>query len=213
MKGTYFISGIDTNIGKSYVTGILARNLMNEGVNVITQKMIQTGNVGYSEDIELHRQIMKCEPFEEDKDMTTAPQIFSYPCSPHLASRIDKRDVDIKAIEDATERLESKYDVVLLEGAGGLMVPVTEEFLTVDYIKKHDYPLIFVTSGKLGSLNHTLLNLKVIKDYGIRLHKLVYNLYPKADSVIESDSLEFIRNVLKRDFPETEFEVVDEITI
>ena len=77
MKGTYFISGIDTNVGKSYVTGILARNLMNEGVNVITQKMIQTGNGGYSEDIELQRQIMKCEPFEGKKDVTTGREIFS----------------------------------------------------------------------------------------------------------------------------------------
>ena len=210
-KGTYFISGIDTNVGKSYATGVLALNLKNKGVNVITQKMIQTGNDGFSEDIDLHRKIMGNVTFKEDKEMITAPEIFTYPCSPHLAARIDNREISLEKIEKATKQLESNYDIVLLEGAGGLMVPVTEDYLTIDYIKKHDYPLIFVTSGKLGSLNHTLLNFKVIKDYGISLYKVIYNLFPKTDSIIEADSLEYIKKVLKRDFPDTIFEILDEV--
>ena len=102
MKGTYFISGIDTNIGKSIVTGILALNLKNKGVNVITQKMVQTGNINSSEDIEMHRKIMKLPYLDVDKDMTTAPEIFSYPCSPHLAAKIDKRELDLDKIKRAT---------------------------------------------------------------------------------------------------------------
>ena len=94
MKGTYFISGIDTNIGKSIITGILARELRKQGKNVITQKMVQTGNEGFSEDIEIHRKIMNIDFLDVDKDMTTAPEIFSYPCSPHLAAKIDKREID-----------------------------------------------------------------------------------------------------------------------
>ena len=156
MKGTYFISGIDTNIGKSIVTGILALNLKNKGVNVITQKMVQTGNINSSEDIEMHRKIMKLPYLDVDKDMTTAPEIFSYPCSPHLAAKIDKRELDLDKIKRATLALEEQFDVVLLEGAGGLMVPLTEDYLSIDYIKDNNIPLIFVTSGKLGSLNHKI---------------------------------------------------------
>ena len=81
------------------------------------------------------------------------PEIFSYPCSPHLASRIDGRPIDFDKIERATEELSRRYDVVLLEGAGGLMVPLTDELLTIDYIAQKGYPLLFVTSGKLGSIN------------------------------------------------------------
>lgn len=213
MKGTYFISGIDTNIGKSIITGILARELRKQGKNVITQKMVQTGNEGFSEDIEIHRKIMNIDFLDVDKDMTTAPEIFSYPCSPHLAAKIDKREIDLNKIKGATQKLESLYEIVLLEGAGGLMVPLTDDYLSIDYICDNNIPLIFVTSGKLGSLNHTLLNLKIIKDYGINLYKVVYNLYPKTDSIIEEDSLLFIKNYLKKEFPETLFEVIDEINI
>lgn len=94
------------------------------------------------------------------------PEIFSYPCSPHLASRIDGRPIDFDKIERATEELSRRYDVVLLEGAGGLMVPLTDELLTIDYIAQKEYPLLFVTSGKLGSINHTLLSLEAIKKPG-----------------------------------------------
>ncbi|MDO5569838.1 MAG: dethiobiotin synthase [Bacteroidales bacterium] len=211
MKGTYFISGIDTNIGKTIATGYVAVKLMKKGVNVITQKMIQTGNVGYSEDIDLHRKIMGIDYTVDDKEGLTAPQIFSYPCSPHLAARIDKKPVDISAIEDATKELEKRYDVVLLEGAGGLMVPVTEDFLTIDYIKKHNYPLIFVTGSRLGSLNHTLLNFEVLKNKGINLYKVIYNKYPKGDSIIEADSLEYIKNYLSKNFPTSSLEIMEEI--
>ncbi len=91
MKGIYFISGIDTNIGKSIATGWLAGQLLNQNVKVITQKLVQTGNKEYSEDIELHRKIMKIEMLPEDISKLTAPVIFSYPSSPHLAAKIDKR--------------------------------------------------------------------------------------------------------------------------
>ena len=173
--------------------------------------MIQTGNESFSEDIEVHRRIMKCDYLEEDKQLITAPSIFTYPCSPHLAAKIDNKKVDLEKIKSATGILESRFDVVLLEGAGGLMVPITEDYMTVDYIKDNDYPVILVTSGKLGSLNHTLLTLDVIKNRGIRLHSIVYNLYPKIDPVIEADSLVFLKNHLAKHFPGSEITTIDEI--
>ena len=90
MKETIFISGIGTNVGKSYATGWLANRLNAEGKNAITLKMIQTGNDGYSEDIEIHRKLMRLPLLPEDKDFTTAPIIMTYPASPHLAAMIDK---------------------------------------------------------------------------------------------------------------------------
>ena len=88
------------------------------------------------------------------------PGMFSYPCSPHLAARIDNRPIDFGKIERATQELARRYDVVLVEGAGGLMVPLTEDYLTIDYIAEKQYPLIFVTSGKLGKYQPYIAQLR-----------------------------------------------------
>lgn len=209
----YFVSGIDTDAGKSYATGWLARELNNQGRRTITQKFIQTGNApGYSEDIELHRRLMGIPYTEEDLAGLTKPEIFSYPCSPHLAARIDGRPIDFGKIERATEELARRYDTVLLEGAGGLMVPLTEELLTIDYVAQKGYPLIFVTSGKLGSINHTLLSLEAIKHRGMKLDTVMYNLYPTVeDKTIQDDTQQFIRAYLAKHFADTEFMLVPEL--
>ena len=132
-KNVYFVSGIDTNIGKSYATAYLARVWREKGINVITQKFIQTGNpAGYSEDIELHRRLMG------------------------------------------------------LEYSG--------------------YPLVFVTSGRLGSVNHTLLSFEAIERRGISLHTVMYNLYPEGeDKIIQEDTENYIRHYMEKHFPEAEF--------
>lgn len=208
----YFISGIDTDAGKSYCTAWYARQLAQNGKRVITQKFIQTGNVGHSEDIDLHRRIMETGYLPEDREGLTMPEIFSYPCSPHLAARIDRRPIDFNKIERATLELARRYDIVLVEGAGGLMVPLTEEYLTIDYIAEKQYPLLFVTSGKLGSINHTLLSLEAIKNRGIRLDTVLYNLYPTVeDKTIQEDTMQYIKNYLAKHFPDTKFKVVPEI--
>ena len=153
MNNIYFISGIDTDAGKSYCTAWYAAQLIKEGRRVITQKFIQTGNVGHSEDIDLHRRLMGTGYLPEDREGLTMPEIFSYPASPDLAARIDHREIDFDRIGQATQELARRYDTVLVEGAGGLMVPLKDEYLTIDYIAERGYPLVFVTSGKLGSVN------------------------------------------------------------
>lgn len=211
-KNVYFISGIDTDAGKSYATGYLARELNKNGKRTITQKFIQTGNTGHSEDIDLHRRLMNIGFTDDDREGLTMPEIFSYPCSPHLASRIDGRPIDFDKIERATKELSQRYDIVLLEGAGGLMVPLTEEFLTIDYIAQKGYPLLFVTSGKLGSINHTLLSLEAIKSRGIKLDTVLYNLYPTVgDRIIQEDTQLFIQQYLRKHFPETKFRTIPEL--
>ena len=201
-----------TDAGKSYCTAWYARELMQRGLRVITQKFIQTGNTGHSEDIDLHRRLTGTGYLPEDKEGLTMPEIFSYPCSPHLAARIDKRPIDFGKIERATRELSHRYDTVLVEGAGGLMVPLTEDFLTIDYIAEKQYPLIFVTSGKLGSINHTLLSFEAIKNRDIALDTVLYNLYPTVeDKTIQEDTMKYIKQYLSKHFPGTKFEVVPEI--
>ena len=199
----YFVSGIDTDTGKSVVTGLIARSLRARGINAITQKFIQTGCVGISEDILKHREIMGIPPQEVDKDGTTCPYVMTYPSSPHLAAEIDKVNIDLRWIEECSKKLESLYDVVLLEGAGGLYVPVTRSYFTIDYIREHRYPLILVASSKLGSINHALMSLEVCRRQGVRVAYFVYNRFPNDSEWITNDSITIFRQYLGEHFPET----------
>lgn len=211
MSKAYFISGIDTDAGKSYVTGYLAARLMKEGKRVATQKFIQTGNVGFSEDIDLHRRIMGIEPLPEDIDGTTAPVIFSYPASAQLAARMDKREIDLSVIDRATATLLERYDTVLIEGAGGLMVPITDDFFTIDYVATRGLPLILVVNGVLGSINHAVLSLEAIKSRGIELAGVIYNEHFDTDRIIGADTQAFLRRYVRRHFPEARFATVPTI--
>ncbi len=211
MSNAYFISGIDTDAGKSYATGYIASRLMKKGVKVITQKFIQTGNNEYSEDIELHRRIMGIDPLPEDIDHTTAPIIFSYPASAQLAARIDGSEIDLSIVDNATERLKERYDIVLIEGAGGLMVPIKDDFLTIDYVTSRRLPLILVTNGVLGSINHTILSLEAIKSRDIKLEAVLYNEHFDTDKVIAEDTRGFITRYLRRNFPSTSLHFIPDI--
>ncbi|OTG70725.1 dethiobiotin synthase [Acinetobacter sp. ANC 4169] len=202
----YFISGIDTGIGKTYTTGYLAKLWNEQGKKTITQKLIQTGNTDISEDIEQHREIMQMGWFPEDETKLTMPEIFTYPASPHLATKIDSREIDFQKIADATQQLAEKYEVVLLEGAGGLMVPLTTELLTIDYIAEKKFPVILVSSGRLGSINHTILSLEALKSRGLELFALAYNLNDESqDALISKDTAEFLKNYLAIHFPNAQW--------
>lgn len=208
MKGNVlFISGIDTNVGKTIATGMLAKAFATKGKTVITQKMIQTGCEDVSEDIEAHRLIQGIPFTPEDAEGLTCPYIFSYPCSPHMAAEKDGRDIDLSVITDATRRLQERYEYVLLEGAGGLMVPIDMDSLTIDYVKEQGYPLILITSGKLGSINQTLLSLFACQRYGIEVKAIVYNQYPSIDALIEANTLDY----LKKQYPEIPLILLPEI--
>ena len=202
----YFISGIDTGIGKTYTTGYLAKLWNAQGKKTITQKLIQTGNSDISEDIEQHRKMMQMGWFPEDESKLTMPEIFTYPASPHLATKIDGREIDFQKVEDATRQLAHKYEVVLLEGAGGLMVPLTTELLTVDYLAEKKFPVILVSSGRLGSINHTLLSLEALKSRGLELYALAYNLNDESqDPLISKDTSDYLKAYLAIHFPNAQW--------
>ena len=210
MKGVYFVSGIDTDIGKTVATGVLAKQLLQQGKSVITQKPVQTGCQDIAEDIAVHRKIMDIPMQEADKQGLTMPEIFGYPASPHLAARLDGRALDLDKIRTTTQELATQYEIVLVEGAGGLMVPLTEDLLTIDYIQQQAYPVILVTSGRLGSINHTLLSFAALKQYGIRLHILVFNhIHDSSDECVAQDSLNYLQCRLKDSFPEAEWLELD----
>lgn len=211
MKEAIFITGIDTDAGKTYATAYYALKLAAQGLAVITQKFIQTGCVDSSEDIEAHRRLTGTGLLPEDHEHLTAPIILSYPASAQLAARIDGCRIDTRLITEATDKLLHKYDRVLIEGAGGLMVPITDEFFTIDYVATRGLPLLLVTNGVLGSINHTILSLEAIKARGIELAGVLYNEHFDSDSVIAADTCDFIRRYTAAHFPSARFATVPSI--
>lgn len=204
-KQVYFVSGIDTDAGKTIATGWLSKHLLDEGVRVITQKLVQTGNVGMSEDIEKHRQIEGRALQAVDIDHTTHPLLFKKPCSPHMAAELEGTTVHLSQAEHSTEVLKDKYELILLEGAGGLMVPLNRELLSIDFIAKHKYPVILVATAKLGSINHTLLSLEALKSRNIEVTAVIYNEGVATDDEITEDTHHYLEDYITKHYPETQF--------
>lgn len=188
-----FVTGIGTDVGKSFVTGWIAREMIQSGLDVITQKFIQTGNYGISEDIERHRKIMGIDLLPEDEERLTAPVILTYPASPHLAAEIDKTYINREAIMESTEELLNLHDFVIIEGAGGIMVPVEGNYLTADYVREQGYPVVLAVTGQLGSINHALLSMLALKTYGIPVFAVVYNPYFDKDEIICADTRKYLK--------------------
>ncbi len=190
------VTGIDTDIGKTIVTGVMARFFLDRNIRVITQKIVQTGCFGISEDIESHRQIMGIDIVPEDRDSTTCPYVFPVACSPHLAARLEGQEIDCGVIRQATQRLLDTFDLVLLEGAGGLSVPLTADYTTLDYLEEQQYPIVLVSSSRLGSINHTLNALELAKRRNMSVAGIVYNRFEETDPRISLESKEVFRHYL-----------------
>ncbi|MDO4462069.1 MAG: dethiobiotin synthase [Bacteroidia bacterium] len=200
--GAYFISGVDTDCGKTYVTGCLAAYLRHRGVNVITQKPVQTGCETVADDLVEHRKAMGVGIQLEDKERRTCSYLFRKPASPQLAARLEGVTIDVNKISSDTEYLLSKYDVVLVEGAGGLMVPLNDDYLNIDYVSQQKLPLVLVTSSKLGGINHALLSMEACKNRNIDIKCIVFNRMPKDDPILADDAYQVIKKYALRLYPD-----------
>lgn len=202
MKNQIFISGIDTDCGKTYITGLLAYHFNKSGINCMTSKLVQTGCSGIAEDIIEHRKTMEIPIQDEDKNGSTCPFVYSFPASPHLAAEIDQLDFDINKTTECFSALAKNYELLLIEGAGGLTVPLTKNLLTFQYLQENQLPLILVSSSKLGSINHTLLSIDFCINNNIKLLAVVYNQFPGDDVSIAKSSFDFLEEYLSSNHPE-----------
>jgi dethiobiotin synthetase len=193
---TIAVGGIDTDVGKSYVTGLLARYLVHQEETVTTLKLVQTGCPGISDDIRLHRKLMGQALTDYDQDGTTCPYVFPYPASPSLAARMVGTTIEAAVLDQAMTTLQTHYQWLLVEAAGGLLVPLNDQLLLLDYLAAKGMPLILVSSPRLGSINHTRLSLEAIRARQIPLLGLVYNLYGDHPKEIVQDTLAECRKAL-----------------
>lgn len=208
---TIFISGIDTDTGKTIATGLIALYLKKQGYKVITQKIVQTGCNKLSEDILKHREIMGEKLNKFDLQGLTCPYVFKFSASPHLSAKLENIEINTDKILKATKELEKHFEYVLIEGVGGLFVPLNNNMYLIDYIVSNKYPLILITSGKLGSINHTILSLEAIKKRKIRLKAIIYNNFISKNKTINKDSKDYLKQYLITNFPKVQFIEIENI--
>ena len=171
-----FVTGTDTGIGKTVVTGLLARYLLNRSVNVVTQKWIQTGSDDYPEDIAVHLELMGKQKEDFEKYLPyICPYTFKLPASPHLAAEVENETIDPAKIESSFTKLTENFDTVIVEGLGGVLVPFSRNELVVDIACKLNLPVLIAAQNKLGAINHTLLTIEAVKNRGMDIVGVVFN--------------------------------------
>ena len=193
-----FVAGIDTGIGKTMATGLMARWYATRGVSVVTQKLVQTGCKGLLEDILVRRKLMGDDLLPEDRLGLSCPYVFGFPGSPHLAATLAGRSFDMGKLEAAALELAQRYEIVLVEGVGGLCVPLTDEATVLDFLARQGWPIILVTVPRLGSINHTLLSLEALRSRHLPLTAVIYSLHRTARLEIVCDTCLVIGQALRR---------------
>jgi dethiobiotin synthetase len=194
-----FVAGTDTGAGKTVVTGLLAGYLSDRGYKVATQKWVQTGLSGSAKsDIAGHIELMgKTRSRDIAENGLTMPFSYKFPSSPHLAARLEGKMPDPKKIAASLRALSKDFDVALVEGTGGLMVPFNNDLLFVDLVKKLNIPVILAAGNKLGAINHTLLSLEAINSRKIKLLGVVFTDIAKDKELILEDNAKTVDRLSK----------------
>ena len=197
MKGTIFITGTDTGVGKTVVTGLLARFLSGKGSSVITQKWVQTGSSSFPEDIAVHLDLIKRERTHFAEHMKdAAPYVLSFPASPHLAAEKENISIDPEKIKDSFYALAGKFDFVVAEGSGGLKVPLDEKVLIEDILGEIKIPSIVVAANRLGAVNHTLLTVDALKQKEIPVIGIIFNRFSSGtDDLVLEDNKDIVEKI------------------
>ena len=163
----YFITGIGTDVGKTIVAAILV-----EALGADYWKPIQAGDLNNTDSMKIRSLISNSKSIIHSEAYR-----FSKSLSPHAAADADKIKINLLKIS-----LPKITNTLVIEGAGGLMVPLNNEYLVIDLIKKFNAEAILVSNNYLGSINHTLLSIEALKSRGIKIAGIIFNGKPTLSS-------------------------------
>ncbi len=173
-----FVTGTDTDIGKTVVTGGLAAVMQSLGYKAGVYKPFQSGAIvqnGFLASPDL-AYVKKLDLYVE----TACTYLLKAPTAPFVAAVLENTEMNLGAVKRDYEVLKNKCEVTLVEGAGGLMVPATENTFMVDIAKMLDIPILIVARADLGTINHTLLTINEAKSRGLDIAGVIINRYPKG---------------------------------
>jgi dethiobiotin synthetase len=163
-----FVTGTDTGVGKSVVAAALIVSLRSRGVNAGGFKPVETGG---REDSSMLREAAGA---KDPLDLVN-PYNFRMPVSPHQAAQEEGRTIDIAVICKAFDSLKERHEFIVAEGAGGLLVPLTPEYLVADLVAALELPLVVVARAAVGTINHTLLTVRCAQSLGLPVAGVIIN--------------------------------------
>jgi dethiobiotin synthetase len=174
---TLLVTGTDTNVGKTWVTSLLVREFRRCGINTGAYKPVCSGAEKNSEgdvlwaDIEALRSACGTDP---EIDLV-CPQRFHAAVAPNIAARMENRCVDSQLLIDGVARWSSHVDQLVIEGAGGIFCPLSDELTVMDVAVKLNTPTIVVAANRLGVINHTRLTVEALQTHGVNVVAVVLN--------------------------------------
>lgn len=193
MSKSIFITGTGTDVGKTYVTGLLVKKLKDAGLNSAYFKAAMSGN----DRDEKGNLIPGDAKFVKDISgidqplRTMCPYIYETAVSPHLASRIEGNPVKLSVVKDGYNKIINSYDYVAMEGSGGILCPIefdNERLYLVDIIKEFNLSTIMIADAGLGTINSVVLTYEYMKAHDISCKGIIYNHYHKGN-VMEDDNI------------------------
>jgi dethiobiotin synthetase len=170
----YFITGTDTDAGKTFVTALLTRSLRKAGFDTVAMKPVSCGEPGDTAEI-------RAAADNELSPGEVTPVSYKAPLAPIEAARLEGRTFDPEEILGVFRRLKSSRRSLLVEGVGGWMVPLAPGYTTADLAKAMELPVLLVVRNRLGALNHALLTLESIAAHGLTCGGIVINNHPADD--------------------------------
>jgi dethiobiotin synthetase len=172
---SFFITGTDTDVGKTYVTAGLAVTLRKMGIDVGVMKPFAAGTAqkkGFkSEDIEILSKAAQV----NDLESLMNPQFFPMPASPYTAWKTLKIKPKINSVLTNFKKLSKLHSMLLVEGMGGIMTPILKDYFVADLIKDMKIPAVIVTRTKIGTVNHTIMTVNMCKKYNIPVKGIIIN--------------------------------------
>ncbi len=164
---SFFITGTDTNVGKTYVTALIVRTLREEGLRAVGFKPVSSGD-------RLDGKILASASGDLPLDLVN-PLHFQTALAPHVAALLENKSINPENLIAAYHDLATVNDCVLVEGAGGWEVPLKSDYFVSDLAKHLDLPVIIVAHNRLGALNHILLTISAIQTKGLKCAGIILN--------------------------------------
>jgi dethiobiotin synthetase len=190
----FFITGTDTGVGKTLIAGAIARTLSLNGRRVGVMKPFESGcRRDGAAMVPADAVFLRNMAGSRDDLALICPYAFERPLAPGVAAHLEHVPISLEKVQKIFNQLSAHYDIMLVEGAGGLMVPVSAEHLIIDTIRLLQLPLIIVARTALGTINHTLLTVKEAQRAGIRVCGIILNKVSPEQDEAEDTNPEVIR--------------------
>ncbi len=199
MKRGVFITGTDTGVGKTVIAAAITRALKMRGLSVGVMKPVETGCRMESEKelVPVDGAFLQYMAETDTPLSEITPYRFETPVAPLVASEIEGRAISREVILSTYEKIAGDHDFMVVEGVGGLMVPVSRDLLVCDLVKLFDLSIIVVAGNTLGVINHTLLTIKAAENEGIRVAGVVINhTHPSQGNIAEDTNPGVLKELL-----------------